>query len=100
MADPVKIFTRLGALIQSKLPTEVQLKMIEAGDISVLAELFKKPTKEMLDPAGLGDIKLPDYVENIQYDFVPDGSLQPKKELDLGALKGKMLIPCKVAISL
>jgi len=93
MADPVKIFTRLGALIQSKLPTEVQLKMIEAGDISVLAELFKKPTKEMLDPAGLGSIKLPDYVENIQYDFVPDGSLQPKKELDLGALKGKMLIP-------
>jgi len=65
----------------------------KVDDILTEKPLIKRPTKEQLDPAGLGSIKLPDYVGNIQYDFAPDGSLQPRKELDIGALQGKMLLP-------
>jgi hypothetical protein len=93
MKAGVDLFYRLGAELAKAGVTEVQQRLIDAGDVSVLAEIFKRPTKPMLDPAGLGSVKLPDYVENIEYDFAPDGSLQPRKELDIGALQGKMLIP-------
>lgn len=91
--NPAGLFGRLVFDLAKAGVNEVQQKLIDAGDVSVIAEILKRPTKKMLDPAGLGSVKLPDYVENIQYDFVPDGSLQPIKELDIGALQGKMLIP-------
>jgi hypothetical protein len=93
MKAGVDLFYRLASEIAKVGVTEVQQKLIDAGDVRVLAEIFKRPTKPMLDPMGLGNVKLPDYVENIEYDFAPDGSLQPRKEIDIGALQGKMLIP-------
>lgn len=88
------IFKRLAGEIGRIGITQVQRMLIEAGDVSVLGELIKRPTKEMLDPAGIGSVKLPDYIENIQYDFVPEsGALQPEKVVDIGALQGLTLIP-------
>ena len=67
MKAGVDLFYRLGAELAKAGVTEVQQRLIDAGDVSVLAEIFKRPTKPMLDPAGLGSVKLPDYVENIEY---------------------------------
>ena len=94
MADLVNLFKRLYTVLMDANPSEVQRQMIEAGDISVIRELIKRPTKEVLDPASLGTVKLPDYVENIEYDFVPEaGALQPEQTVDIGALQGLMLVP-------
>ncbi len=88
------IFKRLAGEIGRIGITQVQRMLIEAGDVSVLGELIKRPTKEMLDPAGLGSVKLPDYVENIEYDFAPQAdALKPAQTIDIGALQGKTLIP-------
>lgn len=94
MADVVNLFKRLYTVLMDANPSEVQRQMIEAGDISVIRELIKRPTKEVLDPAGLGTVKLPDYVENIEYDFLPEAeALQPEQTVDIGALQGLMLVP-------
>jgi hypothetical protein len=88
------LFKRLAGEIGRIGITQVQRMLIEAGDVSVLGELIKRPTKEMLDPAGLGSVKLPDYVENIEYDFAPQAdALKPAQTIDIGALQGKTLIP-------
>ena len=54
MKAGVDLFYRLGAELAKAGVTEVQQRLIDAGDVSVLAEIFKRPTKPMLDPAGQG----------------------------------------------
>lgn len=49
--------------------------------------------KAALDPAGLSGVKMPDFVQNIDYKATPTGLLAPQVNIDIADMKGKTLIP-------
>jgi hypothetical protein len=54
----------------------------------------KAVTKKELDPAGLSNVTLPDYVENLERTFVPTkGLLEPEKVVDISDFQGRVAIP-------
>jgi len=58
-----------------------------------LENLPTPKTKADLDPAQLGALRLPDYVENIEYKTTDKGVLVPEKTIDIADLKGRILTP-------
>ncbi|HBY66850.1 MAG TPA: hypothetical protein DEG69_03160 [Flavobacteriaceae bacterium] len=53
-----------------------------------------RPAK-ILDPAGLSEIRMPDYPENIDYDLTPvdPSKVAPKRIINISDLQGDVLIP-------
>ena len=51
------------------------------------------PTKPQLDPAQMGKIKLPTFVEDISFETTPLGLAVPEKTLKIEDLKGRVLTP-------
>ena len=51
--------------------------------------------REILDPAGLSKIRMPDYPENIDYDLTPvdPSKVAPKRIINISDLQGDVLIP-------
>lgn len=64
------------------------------GSTFANVKLRPKATKKELDPAKLSNVKLPDYVENLERTFVPTkGLLEPEKIVDISDFQGRVAIP-------
>ena len=91
--DKIPLFGTLSNLIKEELvePTIDQFLRSVRG-YGVLGDL-PKPTKPQLDPAQMGRVRLPTFVEDVPFERTETGLAVPEKTLKIEELEGRVLTP-------
>ena len=91
--DKIPLFGTLSNLIKEELvePTIDQFLRSVRG-YGVLGDL-PKPTKPQLDPAQMGRVRLPTFVEDVPFEKTETGLAVPEKTLKIEELEGRVLTP-------
>ena len=91
--DKIPLFGTLSNLIKEELvePTIDQFLRSVRG-YGALGDL-PKPTKPQLDPAQMGRVRLPTFVEDVPFERTETGLAVPEKTLKIEELEGRVLTP-------
>ena len=91
--DKIPLFGTLSNLIKEELvePTIDQFLRSVRG-YGVLGDL-PKPTKPQLDPAQMGRVRLPTFVEDVPFERTETGLAVPENTLKIEELEGRVLTP-------
>ena len=89
----IPIFGALSGLIKEELvePT-IDRFLRSVRGYGALGDL-PKPTKGVLDPAEMGGVKLPTFVEDITFTKTESGLAVPEKKIKIEDLKDRVLTP-------